>query len=796
MACSTSLKTFVRDLCSQRSTGAQAQLVHMLRQAVCSIATDRRRTLSQVWPVLQVRISQRKLSNARRMVPFQQLQHLWLALVAIGHCSGFAPEEDGQCFAVGGLVSAGQKRACAIPFYVETKVIYKGTAVIVGKTYSQCAQIQELHKPFQVSIDNDGVINGSTVLLEEPYLPATKTDFWCPTGAFYSNIDSNLRPIWGYCNCGENFEWPTLAPISAAPATNSPSFVPSTSNPESETPTQSPSSSSGGFCSTVAGPDKGKACVFPFDHNGQTFDECIAFAQEEVSRPFIDDNMELPDDYALNAGWCGTNSIYDSESPSGKLKWGICDCFTVGPTLSPTRVQPSKAPSYFSSSSPTSNPSSAPSFYPSQNDLSTLPTSFPSVAPTSKLISASPSTITPSGSPTGSCIAMATGYQEEEVPCVFPFVHDSREWTDCISFGDNSVENPFMNDIPQLPSRFAVEPDHFAWCAVSADYDESKRSKKRKWGFCGCLSPPPNSVPTDPCRSDGILNDDESDVDCGGNSCPACNLGQKCSTSLDCRGWLHCGKKSSCEVVHNLTYWERIRVPSELTFIHERIVEKFVQHAEGFVVNGKFGISVHVLPESIFNPPTCITDGGWAESGSSCVLPFEYDGLVHYECQLVTEILPYWGNETVAPRLAPPVLYGVKWCPTVSLYARKDIEIRESWGFCDCGETWPTKYPTSQPTGFTEEDPCEIEQRQVQQLNHFRETLESRMHFNSSAVFVNESPPEIVESFGNFSGDPVEIRIQILFEEADDETFALDRVEQTMEALLDAFITPVVSSCL
>src|SRR5438132_10773384 len=53
------------------------------------------------------------------------------------------------------------------------------------------------------------------------------------------------------------------------------------------------------------------------------------------------------------------------------------------------------------------------------------------------------------------------------------------------------------------------------------------------------LSVPPGDAPVPdvgktPTCSDGVANGAESDIDCGGASCPACDLGKKCRTSIDC----------------------------------------------------------------------------------------------------------------------------------------------------------------------------------------------------------------------------------------------------------------------
>jgi len=47
----------------------------------------------------------------------------------------------------------------------------------------------------------------------------------------------------------------------------------------------------------------------------------------------------------------------------------------------------------------------------------------------------------------------------------------------------------------------------------------------------GCPSPPP--PPSNTC-TDGIQNGTETDIDCGGGSCPRCGVGKKCNTRNDC----------------------------------------------------------------------------------------------------------------------------------------------------------------------------------------------------------------------------------------------------------------------
>lgn len=56
-------------------------------------------------------------------------------------------------------------------------------------------------------------------------------------------------------------------------------------------------------------------------------------------------------------------------------------------------------------------------------------------------------------------------------------------------------------------------------------------------GECPTSPPPP---PIDLCK-DGVKNQNETDVDCGGGSCPRCAVGKKCATRNDCASALCVG---------------------------------------------------------------------------------------------------------------------------------------------------------------------------------------------------------------------------------------------------------------
>ena len=38
-----------------------------------------------------------------------------------------------------------------------------------------------------------------------------------------------------------------------------------------------------------------------------------------------------------------------------------------------------------------------------------------------------------------------------------------------------------------------------------------------------------------PTCTDGVRDGDETDVDCGGGGCPSCSVGRACSSSFDCQ---------------------------------------------------------------------------------------------------------------------------------------------------------------------------------------------------------------------------------------------------------------------
>jgi len=70
------------------------------------------------------------------------------------------------------------------------------------------------------------------------------------------------------------------------------------------------------------------------------------------------------------------------------------------------------------------------------------------------------------------------------------------------------------------------------------DGDVTTTSDTCKDGICKGIS-------SETC-TDGIKNQDETDIDCGGNTCSTCNAGENCNTNLDCNRGLSC-TRGVCE---------------------------------------------------------------------------------------------------------------------------------------------------------------------------------------------------------------------------------------------------------
>jgi hypothetical protein len=63
-----------------------------------------------------------------------------------------------------------------------------------------------------------------------------------------------------------------------------------------------------------------------------------------------------------------------------------------------------------------------------------------------------------------------------------------------------------------------------------------KRKKKKKGGSAPVAAPPPAAPPSTATCTDGVRNGTETDIDCGGPTCPRCAAGKKCQGAGDCVG--------------------------------------------------------------------------------------------------------------------------------------------------------------------------------------------------------------------------------------------------------------------
>jgi hypothetical protein len=63
---------------------------------------------------------------------------------------------------------------------------------------------------------------------------------------------------------------------------------------------------------------------------------------------------------------------------------------------------------------------------------------------------------------------------------------------------------------------------------------KGKGKKKKKKGTPTSPPPPPPPPPGPPTCSDGARNGNETDVDCGGGTCPKCAIGKDCQQARDC----------------------------------------------------------------------------------------------------------------------------------------------------------------------------------------------------------------------------------------------------------------------
>ena len=405
--------------------------------------------------------------------------------------------------------------------------------------------------------------------------------------------------------------------------------------------------------------------------------------------------------------WCSVNNYYSVSRPSSP--WGFCYCENFQfPTRSPNTLSPTSPTNTPTTGEPTSSaPTSTPTMGPSTLRPSTL---SPTITPTDTNIPTSTPSVYPTSNPTiaptfENCVTFA-GFEVDE-NCRFPFKFEGREYTSCIAF---SEDEPYaMRDAAKenrLPLDYKTK---YAWCSTASNYD-SKEWKKRQWGVCphSCYSVAPTSAPTIECRLDLTLNDDESDTDCGGPSCPGCSENKTCVEPSDCESNLFCSN-STCTLAKFIGLEQIVWVPKTYAPYYSSTeisgaINQVLSHVsvDNQWANFSTTVEASIVPEVETSWPSCVTDGGWVAQETECVFPFTYKGITYNQCADASVIKPYWGNDTYSPRKAPPFLYNVFWCSINTEY--DDSGFRESWGFCDCGKKWPTIQPTSAPVQIAYSD--------------------------------------------------------------------------------------------
>jgi hypothetical protein len=79
-------------------------------------------------------------------------------------------------------------------------------------------------------------------------------------------------------------------------------------------------------------------------------------------------------------------------------------------------------------------------------------------------------------------------------------------------------------------------------CIVDSDCLSDECLNFHQIGICNSPhpTPVPTVKPTSGSCTDGVLNVDETDVDCGGATCRQCTAGESCKVDTDCLGGLFC----------------------------------------------------------------------------------------------------------------------------------------------------------------------------------------------------------------------------------------------------------------
>src|SRR5262249_13229549 len=100
--------------------------------------------------------------------------------------------------------------------------------------------------------------------------------------------------------------------------------------------------------------------------------------------------------------------------------------------------------------------------------------------------------------------------------------------------------------------------------------------------------------------SDSIKNGTESDVDCGGASCPPCNIGQKCGANGDCKGQSCSGGLCVCPSGMIV-----VPIPGGGTFCMDATEVTYAQYQAFYSAN----------PSTAIQPAVCAWNVSWTPSG-------------------------------------------------------------------------------------------------------------------------------------------------------------------------------------
>ena len=191
---------------------------------------------------------------------------------------------------------------------------------------------------------------------------------------------------------------------------------------------------------------------------------------------------------------------------------------TPFPTLFPTQY-PTKYPTNIPTRYPTQYPTNTPTKEPTVN-----PTKYPTRAPTG----------TPTNDPTPSPTNTPTTRAPTLPTCDDGIKNGAETDIDCGgSLCPGCTESQLCNSDRDCLERTCVG----GTCAKSAS-PTAKPTTGSPTTMSPTMSPttmsPTTNAPTQGTCFDGVKNGKESDVDCGGNTCPKCGVGKDCRNGTDC----------------------------------------------------------------------------------------------------------------------------------------------------------------------------------------------------------------------------------------------------------------------